>query len=137
MDFEDAEGALRLGLANFRGWTFSRFQSMKAQEQHLAVPGSTGARYVLEADVTDRSGDYDSKDEWLELEFSIYGEQGRRIWAPRPYVRAITALRAGQVFSGDPGDIVRGNGWGELGCLLLLAGLAAAATAAAAYRVFS
>ena len=118
-----------------RGWTFARFQALKPQEQSVSVAGITGARYVLEIDVIDRSGDYDPKDEWLELEFTLYEARRRSIWRRRAYVRASAALQSGELFSGEPGEIVRRTGWTELGGLLLLGGLAAGGLLAVAYYV--
>jgi hypothetical protein len=111
-DFDDAEGALRAAIGSLRGWSFERFQAL-AGEQTSLVSGASGLSYRFDIDVTDRSGDYDRKDEFLELEFTVSESAQRRVWSGRPYVRAVTLLRRGETFSGDDPEILRRSGRSE------------------------
>jgi hypothetical protein len=111
-DFDDAEGALRAAIGSLRGWSFERFQTLAGERPSL-VSGASGLSYRFDIDVTDRSGDYDRKDELLELEFTVSESAQRRVWSGRPYVRAVTLLRRGETFSGDAPEILRRSGRSE------------------------
>ena len=111
-DFDDAEGALRAAIGSLGGWSFERFQALAGERSSL-VSGASGLSYRFDVDVTDRSGDYDRKDELLELEFTVSESAQRRVWSGRPYVRALTLLRRGETFSGDVPEILRRSGRSE------------------------
>ena len=128
MDFEDAEAALRGAVAGLRGWTFERFQKSGGQGEPARVQGVSGRPYLFQIDVTDRSGDYDPKDELLELEFTIREPVPRRLF--QPSVNTVSFLCSGEVFTGEVVEVARttarAQGAGAVVLGVVLAGVATA-----------
>jgi hypothetical protein len=133
MDFEDAEKALRVSVGKLRGWTFERFEVWRepAADGSL-IQGPSGQPYLFETDVTDRSGDYDPKDELLELEFTVSEQGSRRIF--RASVTTIVLLRKGEVFSGEITEVSRTTARVQRVAALALSGLVTAFAATLFYR---
>lgn len=84
------------------------------------------------AALTDRSGDYDPKDELLELEFTVSEQGSRRMF--RASVTTIVLLRKGEVFSGEITEVSRTTARVQRVAALALSGLVTAFAATLFYR---
>ena len=100
-DFVDAETALRSGARAYCGWTFERFLG-EAPREPVPVRSDSGRAYLLDVSVLDRSGDYDPKDERLEIELSVFERtaEGRS-----ESLGAEWSLARGETFSGEVGEV--------------------------------
>jgi hypothetical protein len=103
MDFDDAETALRAAVRGFHGWTFEQF--LDAPLGPAEVRGDSGELYLFSREALDVSGDYDPKEELLELEFWVH-ERAPAARFPAQ-VRASAGLHRGDTFDGEVSEITR------------------------------